>query len=144
MPAVARMLEPLASVCLASVYLMDSFCIERGTLLENSDLRSLEYPDQHTIHCLVDIERCTDSGYEVLTNPVESGGLYCRQFKLDGPGLEAAIALARKEGDPDAGCTTCDGGGTKEKGFRATVWGEIDESGSPAILRTVAVRSESE
>jgi hypothetical protein len=31
-------------------YIMDNFCIERGTLLDNPDVITLEGPDQHSVH----------------------------------------------------------------------------------------------
>lgn len=139
--AAARALTSLASVCFTG-YVMDTFCLDRGTMLDNSKLRSLEYPDRHSVHCLVDVAVCRESGFEVLKDPDQEGGLYCRQFKLDGPGNDAALALARKEGSRSAGCTTCEGTGTLERGFRATVWGELDEE-NPKVLRTVSVLSAS-
>ena len=119
--AAARALTSLASVCFTG-YVMDTYCIDRGTMLDNAGLRSLQYPDRHTIHCLIDLAVCLESGYEMLKDPDEQGGLYCRQFTLDEPGNDAAVALAREEGSRAAGCTTCDGTGTLERGSRATVW----------------------
>ena len=38
-------------VCVVG-YVMDTFCIERGTLLDNPALKTLERPDAHSVHCL--------------------------------------------------------------------------------------------
>ena len=53
---------------------MDTFCIERGTLLDNPELKTLERPDAHSVHCLVDVPRCYESGFEVLVLPAEPAG----------------------------------------------------------------------
>ncbi len=73
--AAARALTSLASVCFTG-YVMDTFCLDRGTMLDNSKLRSLEYPDRHSVHCLVDVAVCRESGFEVLKDPDQEGGLY--------------------------------------------------------------------
>ena len=33
--------------------------ILRGTLLDNKDLKTLEHPDKHSVHCLVDVPNAT-------------------------------------------------------------------------------------
>jgi hypothetical protein len=121
-------------------YVMDTFCINRRTLLDNPSVVSLEGPEEHSVHCLVDVESCRADGYEVLIDAADyaaGGGLNCRQFQLDDAGDNLVLALARTEGS--GGCSTCTGGGqNRNKGFRATVVGEVG-SGSPARLATSAV-----
>ena len=50
-------------------YIMDIFCINRGTLLDNGAVRTLEGPQHHSVHCLVDPGICWQSGFEVLGAP---------------------------------------------------------------------------
>ena len=142
-----------AFVCLAGVsraidvcvvgYIMDTFCIERGTLLDNPGLKTLERPDAHSVHCLVDVPRCYESGFEVLVLPAAPAGgkTYCRAMKLDANGNAAALKLARDMGKAGSGCTTCTGTkGNLERGFRATISGTVDLSVTSGI-RTIVTSS---
>ena len=45
---------------------MDRYCINRETLLDNAQLKTLLTPELHSVHCLVDVGVCRDSGYEIL------------------------------------------------------------------------------
>eukprot|EP00039_Didymoeca_costata_P010260 m.137777 g.137777 ORF g.137777 m.137777 type:complete len:411 (-) comp14760_c0_seq2:113-1345(-) len=45
----------------------DIFCINRGTALDNSNLQMAETPEEHTLHCLVEIPVCVESGYAVFS-----------------------------------------------------------------------------
>ena len=90
---------------------MDIFCIDRGTLMDSGDtITTLEQPDQHSVHCMVDIEVCRDSGFEVLLDPLSANDLYCRGYRLDATGNDLAIAFAREHGD----CDTCDADSASE------------------------------
>eukprot|EP00978_Attheya_sp_CCMP212_P008406 scaffold19798_cov51-Attheya_sp.AAC.5 len=77
------------NVCIEG-YIMDLFCINRGTLLlENSSVTTLRNPERHSVHCialprLVDVGSCRRSGYELLLLDLqEQGGLYARLFRFD-------------------------------------------------------------
>lgn len=129
--------EVVSPVCFVG-YLMDVYCIDRGTLLDNNALTSLEHPAEHTIHCLVDPPQCASSDYEVLEDPA-AGATHCRAYRLDAAGKGMALALARASGQRSAGCTTCTGEGTATKGFRATFFGEVAGTGSPPTLVTSRV-----
>ncbi len=124
-------------------YVMDKYCIDLGTLLDNPDVGTLENPEKHSVHCLVDVERCFESGFEVLQDPQEGSASkqYCRALTLDAKGNELALKLGRETGDKGAGCKTCTGTGTLGKGFRATVVGTIDpnDKTSPPLLTTELV-----
>ena len=48
-------------------FVMDHFCIQRGTLLDAPSIVTLEEPDQHSVHCLIDVPSCVNSPYEVRT-----------------------------------------------------------------------------
>lgn len=128
---------------------MDTFCIDRGTLLDNPSVKTLEEPNKHTIHCLVDVSRCYSSGFEVLrdptsTNSTTDSSTYCRVFKLDATGNDAALALARSTGSTAHGCTTCtgDSASSQRAGFRATITGsyETDDLREPKVLTVSTVQ----
>mmetsp|Transcript_3720 Transcript_3720/g.8024 ORF Transcript_3720/g.8024 Transcript_3720/m.8024 type:complete len:138 (+) Transcript_3720:222-635(+) len=44
--------SPPQKICFNG-YVMDYYCIGRGTLLDAPSRNTLEYPDRHSIHCLV-------------------------------------------------------------------------------------------
>ena len=52
-------------VCITN-YIIDNFCIERGTFLDNDSLNTLESPEEHSFHCLLDVDLCKNSGYQVI------------------------------------------------------------------------------
>jgi len=109
-------------VCIVG-YVMDTYCINRGTLLDNPSVKTLEEPDRHSVHCLVDVEQCFKSGFEVLADPEISGETdYCRAWQLDGNGNDMVIQLAREIGS----CSTCNSSGTLKEGFRATILGNAN------------------
>ena len=102
------------NVCMVG-YVMDTYCIGRGTLLDNKELKTLEHPDKHSVHCLVDVPNCYESGFEILQDPPadESTKTYCRALKLDAGGNAMALSLARALGEYSKdGCYTC----TRDKG----------------------------
>lgn len=111
-------------------YIMDTFCIELGTLLDNPSLRSLQFPDRHSIHCLVEVDSCVQSGYEVLSPPLTGKTDYVRAVKLDSNGNTKVVAMAKSIGI----CSICSGKGTVKQGFRATVKGKINKSTTPPTL----------
>jgi len=106
---------------------MDTYCINRGTLLDNPKVETLKGPDQHTVHCLVDIHSCYTSPFEILVDPTTTlsnsdGMMYSRGWRLNDAGRQAMIDLGRTIGS----CKTC--GTTSnglEKGFRAGVKAEV-------------------
>jgi len=108
-----------SEVCIVG-YVMDNYCINLGTLLDNPSVKTLEGPDVHSVHCLVDVEQCFKSGFEVLADPEITGeSKYCRAYELDGKGNDMVITLARNIGS----CSTCNSSGTLKQGFRATIKG---------------------
>jgi len=115
---------------------MDVFCIERETLFDNPTVKTLENPEAHSVHCLIDVESCIDSGYEMLADPTEEGGLYSRAYRFDDEGNEKVVEYAKTVGV----CTDCYGNGTIDKGLRITVEGVVtdvgDESTPPTIQTT--------
>lgn len=110
----------------AEGFVMDTFCINRGTLLDNPSVVSLEGPDQHSVHCLVDIASCYTSPFEMLVVPTTTSTMYARGWRLDDAARQKMVALGRSVGNVELGCTTCteansDGEATLEKGFRAVM-----------------------
>jgi len=112
---------------------MDRYCIDRGTLLDAPTLSTLNNPEKHTIHCLVDVTACSASNYEILAEPTGSNSsLHCRAFTLDSGGHSKAVSLARELGSTSHGCSTC-GRGMQRKGFRATVVGIVGTGNPPTL-----------
>ncbi|KAJ3416571.1 hypothetical protein HDV05_000853, partial [Chytridiales sp. JEL 0842] len=86
-------------------YVMDNLCINRGTLLDNPSVKTLLNPEQHTIHCLIDIQRCIDSGFTILeklpTAQATADVQYKVKYQLGNEGTQVLITLldeARKGG----------------------------------------------
>lgn len=134
-------------------FVMDTFCIERGTLLDNGALRSLEDgegPQWHSYHCLLDVPQCYNGGYEMLAPPLEGSTTHCRVLQMaSAPGSSAGadmlLAFFRAHGRPGA-CSTCTGTlGDETQGPRATVYGTIvDDTTSPPTLELTDIRPASE
>ena len=113
----------IQKVCQTS-FIMDTFCLERGTLLANPWVKTLAHPELHTVRCLADMPRCYDSGFEIL-GPRNTSSGYCRAFVLDTNGNTLALTLARNTGD----CSTCTKStGGQKVGFQATVKGTYDDA----------------
>eukprot|EP01063_Lacrimia_lanifica_P039071 TRINITY_DN8479_c0_g4_i1.p1 TRINITY_DN8479_c0_g4~~TRINITY_DN8479_c0_g4_i1.p1 ORF type:complete len:392 (+),score=54.16 TRINITY_DN8479_c0_g4_i1:123-1178(+) len=125
-------------------YVMDTYCINRGRLLDRDTLATLDFPEEHTVHCLVDIGNCRNSEYEILTpNPdaATGGPQYCRAFRMDGEGQRRVVTHARSIGRCSS-CTNSSGDGLKDKGYNATIKGVIvDGDASPVRIRVTEVLS---
>jgi len=114
---------------------MDQYCIDRGTLLDNPSVRTLEAPERHSVHCLVDVGRCRNSAFWLLGAKAAGSRDHSRLFALDATGHDAIVDLAREVGSRSAGCSTCTGQGTLRSGFQATVAGRLTNG----VLQTAAV-----
>eukprot|EP01066_Platyproteum_vivax_P012042 Platyproteum_vivax@DN5463_c0_g1_i1.p1 len=122
-------------VCIEG-YIMDVFCIDRGTLLDAPTILTLEQPDRHSLHCLVDVSACVNSGFEVLFSPLKGSTTYCRGYRLDQTGNVEATKLARDTGV----CSSCTGKGSLTHGFKAVVTGMIKaNSGASDMPPTIQV-----
>jgi hypothetical protein len=53
-------------------FVMDFFCINRGTLLDAPDVVTLQDPQLHSLHCLIDVPSCVSTDFNVLLNPTET------------------------------------------------------------------------
>ena len=104
--------------------IMDVFCIDRGTLLDNNAVRTLEGPQLHSLKCLVDVALCTSTLFELLEDTPSVGGItHCRVLQLDRASTDLAIAFGRAQGRPasrGSRCSTCTGAsGDMVQGLRA-------------------------
>jgi len=113
-------------ICITG-FIMDTFCINRGTLLDAPSIVTLQNPDLHSYHCLLDVPVCVESGYQVLGEKDPSTGEYCLGYRLEE--TDTVVASGRAAGSVEDGCTTCTGNGMGTKGYRATVKGVIKDLG---------------
>ena len=119
-------------------FVMDAFCINRGTLLDNPSVVTLEGPDRHSVHCLVDVGVCWCSGFEILLPNPKRSPKYGRAFTLDQAGNDMVIKLARSVGS----CSTCQGSGEVKEGFRATIYGNVRKvSNGPDVLAVSSMKA---
>jgi len=123
-------------------YVMDTYCVRLGVLLDNPTVETLRHPELHSFHCLVDVPRCIADGYEMLAESPGREFPYGRFLRLDATGNEQMLELARSFGQP-GGCSTCTGTlGSETQGFRATVIGTlVSDSGYPQTFATQSVVS---
>lgn len=117
-------------ICTGGV-VMDEYCIDFGVLLDNQKFETLEAPQEHSMHCLVDVPLCYNTPFHILEDPTEEGDSY-------GPGWAVSdntelLALGRRLGSKQDGCTTCEGTGTIVKGMRAEVRGTVVTLDPPVI-----------
>lgn len=123
-------------------YIMDTFCIERGTLLDNNSVKTLgaEGPIQHSVHCLVDVPSCVNSPYEVLHDAGAAGDnsiKFGRSWRVESNDL--IVSYAKSVGSCSTGCT-----GELKKGLQAALTGEIinlGDASTPALIRVKKVGS---
>ena len=114
-------------------FIMDTFCIERGTLLDNPRVDTLKNPELHSYHCLLDVTACTRSGFQVLGEKNPTTGEHCLGYRLGES--DRVLAAGRAHGtttrQPDFfPCSTCFGPDENPiAGYRATVIGTVSELG---------------
>jgi hypothetical protein len=124
----AQALEVGEQFCVEG-FVMDFYCINRGTLLDNQSVRTLVGPDLHSVHCLVDVERCVATDYEILLDPLPGETLYARGWRLDDATKGRVIELARSIGS----CRTCDTPGGLVQGMRAALNATVLDLGSSSV-----------
>ena len=106
----------------------------RGTLLDASSVKTLENPEEHSVHCLVDVSVCKKSPFHVLeSNPPDLDTAYGPGWTVDDNRL--LVENARQVGN----CDTCTGDGSLRDGYRAEVIGNV-LSLDPPLLEVVQVR----
>lgn len=113
-------------------YIMDTYCIELGYLLDDPSTDPLEEPENHSFHCMLDVPVCYNSGFNVL-GPKDKEGRHCLGFRLDSK--DAVLTAGRAAGSRFGSsthytCNTCSGDASKPvSGYRATVKGTVKELG---------------
>ena len=138
----------IGDVICASGYIMDYFCILRGTLFDNPSLSTLgpDGPKEHSVHCLIDVPVCINSPFEILnevnnsTNNVISSNnneeiRYGRAWRVSDNDL--IVEYARKVGVCDDGCQ-----GDQKKGLQATIIGKVLDLGNsetPSLIKPIAI-----
>ena len=118
-------------------FVMDKFCIDRGTLLDKPRVKTLENPEKHSVHCLVDISQCYNSGFNILQPNPSGSPAYAYTFRLDDVGNQKVLEVARANGI----CSTCGNGGTIRKGLRGTFFGTITQEATDSKPATLAVKN---
>lgn len=120
-------------VCMTG-FIMDNFCIERGTLLDKSSVATLANPQLHSYHCLLDVGVCINSGFQVLGDKDPVSGLHCPGLRVDdtAPVLKAGRAHGTTQRQPGFfSCSTCSGPDENPiAGYRATIIGTVKELGN--------------
>ena len=118
-------------------FVMDLFCINRGTLLDAPSVVTLQNPEKHSVHCLVDVDRCINSGYNILLpNPKfgqDSEPKFVHALTLDETGNELVLKIARENGNGDL-CSTCTGSGKISAGLRFTYIGKVIPRGNDVAM----------
>jgi hypothetical protein len=80
------------------------------------------------------------SNYEILMEPSDGGNEYVRAYQFDDDnGKQDLVAAARSVGQ----CSTCEGGGSLGKGFRAEIQGTVVTARNgdvPAMVHLVMVQ----
>ena len=103
-----------------------SFCINLGSLLDTGD-KTLKHPDRHSVHCLIDVGQCVNSGFQLLSqNPDADSGEHVQLAEFDDAGHDMAVDLAKAVGS----CTDCDNGRNSNflsRGLQMTVIGTLVE-----------------
>lgn len=139
-PGIVLAVEMGETYCIEG-YVMDYYCINDGFLLDNPSVITLEGPDLHTIHCLVDVEACVTSPFEILTEPTSetTTTTYGRGWRVTDASRDILVDLARTVGDR---CSTCFGMGMQTQGFRAvmnaTVITAATGDGTPPVVEVHA------
>ena len=121
-------------------FIMDNYCLALGFLLDNNDVVTLESPELHSLHCLLDVSVCWQSNYTMLREPAETESLYSVAYEFDASGSGLLRDLGQSVG-MNGYCTSCtaeeDG---QEFGFRAVVKGiVVDASAVPPLVNITAV-----
>lgn len=122
-------------------YVMDFFCIQRGTLFDNRRVETLSPngPSSHSVHCLIEVPSCVKSPFEILV-PLEDGsGNFGRAWRIE-DNIDV-VTHVKKVGS----CSTCDNKyqGEISNGYRATFKAEVLDLGSgstPPLIKVTSVQ----
>ena len=119
---------------------MDYYSIARGTPLDASGTKTLQSPQKHSFHCLLDVSSCVNGPFEILLPPLEDdGNVYRRGYRVDDEGKAQLINVGRAVGD-DKDCSTCSASdGAQKRGFYALVNGTVVALAEGDVPPTIAV-----
>ncbi len=130
LPRLALLLALVSTAAAATVatkcfsgFIMDTLCINLGTLIDHPNLRSLSNPGVHSVGCMLDIPGCVSGGYEILTGTPKKGKDYTRAVKFNAAGNKLIVAYLKANGVCASGCK-----GKITNGINATVKGTIINS----------------
>ncbi len=101
---------------------MDDLCVQRGTLLDPAGTPTFVNPAVHTVHCLIDVDACRDSGFHILQDPTSAGGEYSIAYTFTDDSNAMLIELMKGEGSCTNGCI-----GSAVDNFRIGVKGTTQE-----------------
>ncbi len=112
--------------------------MDRTTLLDNPQTRTLLNPERHSVHCLVDVKQCRESGYEMISLGPISDNMHGRAYRFESSQDNDKIVEFARSKSERGYCTTCTGGpGNFTNGFKAVVHGTVKSDASgfrPAIM----------
>ena len=115
-------------------FVMDLYCINRGTLLDAPSVVTLQNPEKHSVHCLVDVNVCVNGGYNILLpNPKFGQGSepkFVHALTLDKTGNALVVKFPRENGV----CSTCTGSGNITAGLRFTYIGKVIPQGDDVAM----------
>lgn len=94
-------------------------------------------PQEHSLHCLLDVDVCVGSTYHILEEPSEEGGMYGTGWAISDS--TELVTMGRALGSVDDGCTTCEGTGVVVKGLTAEVKGTV-VSLDPPVMDATSVK----
>lgn len=126
------------NICVTG-YVMDTFCINLGRLLDDSSVVTLssEGPPSHSIHCLIEVGKCVNSPFEILTPLDDGSGNFGRAWTLESN--TKVIDHAKQVGD----CRICQSSGTMSSGYQATIEATVLNTGTnttPALIQVTNVQ----
>jgi hypothetical protein len=112
--------------------------MHRNIILDNSRVQTLVGPEQHSVHCLVDVRSCVRTAYELLLPPEPGQIRYARGWRLDSDTKDRVLELARTNGR----CQTCDEGYSnpedQDRGFHVAISATVLDMGSSTVPPTIS------
>ena len=118
-------------VCITG-YIINSSCMQLGNLLSESDIIP-KNPDD-SFHCLLDVDRFEDIGYDVLGEKRDDADTRCLGFRLDDAGITKTTRRATSRQGNISHCSICSVDvAVPYRGYRATVKGTVKELGDGSI-----------
>lgn len=119
-------------------YIMDSYCIDLGTLFDNRGVFPLSKDgvQKHSVHCLIDVPDCIASPWEIIQDISGDQTKYGRVFRAQDNQLliDNAKIFAGCEASGAAPCKS-----SQVRGYNAAVTGEVVDLGRPGIPATLKV-----